>query len=77
MESRGGAGTTGKSYRELGATETKIRRKYKENHIDFEIRFDSIYTPSLEGKQLLLVDPMLATGGCFVVGYHELLNQGG
>lgn len=53
------------------------RRKYKENHIDFEIRFDSIYTPSLEGKQLLLVDPMLATGGSIVVAYHELLKQGG
>lgn len=53
------------------------RRKYKENHIDFEIRFDSIYTPSLEGKQLLLVDPMLATGASIVVAYHELLKQGG
>lgn len=53
------------------------RRKYKENHVDFEICFDSIYTPSLEGKQLLLVDPMMATGGSIVVAYHELLKQGG
>ena len=60
-----------------GSAFISARRKYKENHIDFEIRFDSIYTPSLEGKQLLLVDPMLATGGSIVVAYHELLKQGG
>lgn len=53
------------------------RREYKENHVDFEIRFDSIYTPSLEGKQLLLVDPMLATGASLVKAYRELLKQGG
>ena len=60
-----------------GSAFISARRKYKENHIDFEIRFDSIYTPSLEGKQLLLVDPMLATGASIVVAYHELLKQGG
>ena len=53
------------------------RRHYAENHQDFEIRFDSVYSPSLEGKQLLLVDPMLATGGSIVVAYRELLAQGG
>lgn len=52
------------------------RRVYDENH-GFEIRYDSVYTPSLEGKQLLLVDPMLATGASMVVAYHELLKQGG
>ena len=41
------------------------------------IRYDSVYTPSLEGKQLLLVDPMLATGSSVVVAYRELLKQGG
>ena len=30
-----------------GSAFISARRKYKENHIDFEIRFDSIYTPSL------------------------------
>ena len=52
------------------------RRVYDENH-GFEIRYDSVYTPSLEGKQLLLVDPMLATGASMVVAYHELIRQGG
>lgn len=52
------------------------RRVYDENH-GFVIRYDSVYTPNLEGKQLLLVDPMLATGSSMVVAYHELLKQGG
>lgn len=42
-----------------------------------EVRFDSIYTPDLTGKQLLLVDPMLATGSSLVIAYRELLAQGG
>lgn len=42
-----------------------------------EVRFDSIYTPDLSGKQLLLVDPMLATGSSLVIAYRELLAQGG
>lgn len=41
-----------------------------------EVRFDSIYTPELTGKQLLLVDPMLATGSSLVIAYRELLAQG-
>lgn len=52
------------------------RRVYDEEH-GFVIRYDSVYTPSLEGKQLLLVDPMLATGASLVVAYRELLKQGG
>lgn len=52
------------------------RREYDEE-LGFVIRYDSVYTPSLEGKQLLLVDPMLATGASLVVAYRELLKQGG
>lgn len=53
------------------------RRHYMENHRDFEIRYDSVYTPSLKGKLLLLVDPMLATGASVVTAYRELLGRGG
>lgn len=53
------------------------RRAYNRGTEDIEIRFDSIYTPQLSGKQLLLVDPMLATGRSLVVAYRELLKQGG
>ncbi len=42
-----------------------------------DIRFDSVYTPDLTDKQLLLVDPMLATGKSLVITYRELLKQGG
>lgn len=53
------------------------RREYAEDHTSFEIRYDSIYTPSLEGKYLILVDPMLATGASLAVAYRELIKQGG
>lgn len=53
------------------------RRAYKRGTDDIEIRFDSVYTPDLTGKQLLLVDPMLATGKSLLITYRELLKQGG
>lgn len=59
-----------------GSAFVSARRVYDEEH-GFVIRYDSVYTPSLEGKQLLLVDPMLATGSSVVVAYRELLKQGG
>lgn len=59
-----------------GSAFVSARRVYDEEH-GFVIRYDSVYTPSLEGKQLLLVDPMLATGSSLVVAYRELLKQGG
>lgn len=52
------------------------RRAYSRVDGQIEIRFDSIYTPDLTGKQLLLVDPMLATGSSLVITYRELLRQG-
>lgn len=52
------------------------RRAYSRVEGQIEIRFDSVYTPDLTGKQLLLVDPMLATGKSLVITYRELLRQG-
>lgn len=52
------------------------RRAYRRGDGQIEIRFDSVYTPDLTGKQLLLVDPMLATGSSLVITYQELLKQG-
>lgn len=52
------------------------RRVYDEAQ-GFKIRYDSVYTPCLDGKQLLLVDPMLATGASLKIAYDELLQQGG
>lgn len=52
------------------------RRAYSRHEGQIEVRFDSIYTPDLSGKQLMLVDPMLATGSSLVITYRELLKQG-
>jgi uracil phosphoribosyltransferase len=38
-------------------------RKYRENHESFHISIEYIASPCLDGKTLLLTDPMLATGG--------------
>ena len=43
---------------------------------DFEIVVNYMATPSLEGKTLLLVDPMLATGRTMKNVYDVLLQQG-
>lgn len=53
------------------------RRAYNRAEETMEVRFDSIYTPRLEGKILFLVDPMLATGASLAVAYRELIAQGG
>lgn len=42
----------------------------------FTIKFQYVATPSLEGKVLILSDPMLATGASMVMSYHELLKYG-
>ncbi|MDE0870315.1 MAG: uracil phosphoribosyltransferase [Flavobacteriales bacterium] len=43
---------------------------------DFEIQVDYISTPSLEGRTLILADPMLATGASMVRVYEQLLAFG-
>ena len=42
----------------------------------FTVKVEYISCGSLEGKTLLLVDPMLATGKSLVITYRELLKQG-
>ena len=58
-----------------GSAFVSARRAYSRVEGQIEIRFDSVYTPDLTGKQLLLVDPMLATGKSLVITYRELLKQ--
>jgi uracil phosphoribosyltransferase len=50
-------------------------RKYvdKEN---FDIEIEYISSPDLNGKTLILVDPMLATGTSFELAYRALLTKG-
>lgn len=51
------------------------RGKTNENH-DFEIEMHYATSPSIEGKTLILIDPMLATGKSLVKTYQALLKVG-
>ena len=44
---------------------------------EFEIKVEYIACPSLEGKTLILVDPMLASGTSMVAAYEALCARGG
>ncbi|MGI6572428.1 MAG: uracil phosphoribosyltransferase [Fermentimonas sp.] len=52
-------------------------RKYKETgHQSFDIHIEYIASPSIEGKTLILADPMLATGASMELTYKALLTKG-
>lgn len=51
------------AYRKEGGNEIKINLEY-------------LATPSLEGREVILVDPMLATGKSFVRSVNALLTRG-
>jgi len=48
----------------------------KENELTFTIQLDYLATPSLEGKELILIDPMLATGRSVMDALKELIKRG-
>lgn len=52
---------------------------YRKHHKDgsFEVKVEYISCGQLEGKILLLVDPMLATGTSLVYSYEALAAKGG
>lgn len=50
-------------------------RKYKDR-LNFDIFIEYIASPDLNGKTLVLVDPMLATGGSMELAYRALLTKG-
>ena len=47
-----------------------------DKHGDFEIKIEYMSSPSIEGRTLILCDPMLATGGSMVMSYQALLSKG-
>ena len=51
-------------------------RKYKEKGDSFDVLIEYMASPSIEGKTLILIDPMLATGSSMELGYRALLNNG-
>ncbi len=50
-------------------------RKYKEKE-SFDVFIEYIASPRLDGKTLILVDPMLATGASMELSYRALLTKG-
>jgi uracil phosphoribosyltransferase len=50
-------------------------RKYIDKK-DFVIEFEYMASPSLEGKVVILSDPMLATGSSLEISYQALLQKG-
>ncbi|WP_294072558.1 uracil phosphoribosyltransferase [Proteiniphilum sp. UBA1028] len=52
-------------------------RKYKETgHQSFDIHIEYIASPSIDGKTLIIADPMLATGSSMELTYRALLTKG-
>lgn len=51
-------------------------RKYK-NEEEFEIVVDYVSTPAMNGKVLLLADPMLASGESMVATYRAICKKAG
>ncbi len=51
--------------------------RYTDDNGELGIKVEYISTPPLEGKILILADPMLATGGSLVAAYDALRAKGG
>ena len=51
-------------------------RKYIDDTDDFDVHIEYIASPRIDGKTLVLVDPMLATGSSMELAYQALLTKG-
>lgn len=51
-------------------------RKYKEKGDKFDVLVEYLASPDIEGRTLILVDPMLATGSSMELGYQAILQNG-
>lgn len=51
---------------------------YRKHHKDgsFDVQIEYMSSPDLEGKTLILTDPMLATGSSMLLAYKGLLRKG-
>lgn len=50
-------------------------RKHKTEE-DFEVQIEYLSSPDIDGKVLILSDPMLATGSSMILAYKAMLNRG-
>ncbi len=52
-------------------------REYKDaEHHEVGIHIEYLATPNIDGKTLIIADPMLATGGSMELGYKAFLTKG-
>lgn len=51
-------------------------RRYREKGDSFDVLIEYLASPSIEGKSLVLVDPMLATGSSMELAWRALLSKG-
>ena len=51
-------------------------RKHEGDDDHFEVEIEYLSSPSVEGRTVLLCDPMLATGTSMVLAYKALLARG-
>ena len=51
-------------------------RRYREKGDKFDVVVEYLASPDIEGKTLILVDPMLATGSSMELGYQAILHNG-
>jgi len=51
-------------------------RKHEGDEDSFEVEIEYLSSPSIEGKTVILCDPMLATGSSMVLAYQALLERG-
>lgn len=51
-------------------------RKYKEKGDSFDVLIEYLASPDIDGKTLLIIDPMLATGSSMELAWRALLTKG-
>jgi uracil phosphoribosyltransferase len=51
-------------------------RKHTRNDDSFEVLVEYLSSPNLDGRTVILCDPMLATGSSMVLAYKALLQKG-
>lgn len=58
-------------------SENAFLSSYRKYHKDgsFEVQIEYVSKPALEGRELILVDPMLATGLSMALSYRELIGE--
>ncbi|MBQ9216862.1 MAG: uracil phosphoribosyltransferase [Muribaculaceae bacterium] len=51
-------------------------RQYRPGSQEFDVHIEYLASPSIEGKTLIITDPMLATGRSMELAYRALLTRG-